>query len=104
MGGGRGLAAAALVIHHRDNLQSLACPAVRQIPAVSPGPLVELHADFRNVLDRVAAPAAFSGNRLSPFGPQLPQIAFRNAQQLGRLRRTEPAYGLLGFGRKNVTM
>ena len=63
MGGGRGLAAAAFEIHHRDDLKLLACPAVRQIPAVSPGPLVELLADLGNVGNgiRAASPLAVPG-------------------------------------------
>ena len=69
MGGGRGLAATALEIHHRDDLKPLACPAVRQIPTVAAGALIKLLADFRNVLDRIAAPAAFARSGFALSAP-----------------------------------
>ena len=95
MRGGRGFAATAFEVHHRDDLQGLAVFPMRNITSHTFAAAIEFDAKCVDVLDRVGPTIIRLSGRPLPFRYELTQIPFVDANELGRLGRGKSTNGLL---------
>ena len=87
MRGRRGFAAAALEIHHRDDLQSLAVASVWNVSAGAFAGAIEIASQRVDVFNRIAPTAVRRCGGPLPFRDQLPKIALSDADKARGFRR-----------------
>ena len=99
------LSAAALEIHHCNNLELLALDAVRAITARPTSPLVKLLSDLMNVIDGIT-PTPVPGGRREPlsFSCDLAQIPLMDANQACGLRGTKMPDYFFRLWRERISM
>src|SRR3954471_21908554 len=93
----RSLPAAALEVHHRDDLKVLFPGSMRQVATPSPRPVVEEISKALNIVDRVAPTAVFHRRRDSLLVRySLAQVGFVDAEKPRGFGWAEGPYGLFG--------
>ena len=99
------LSAAALEIHHRNDLQLLALDAVRAITARPTSSLVKLLSDLMNVIDGItAAPVPSGRGEPLSFSCDLAQIPLVDANQACGLGGTKMPDNFFRLWRKRISM